>query len=758
MSVESSYLVDPLPSLRSPEIVLPNAGLGLRPTPFSSASSTNQPVVPSLNSSNPVSETALGSESSMSKSPEPAAQPTMSSGCNGDFNQDGNADLLWRDYSTGRNVVWLMDGTTVTASLDLIPVADANWRIQGTSDFNGDGYTDILWRHYGTGSNGVWLMHGTTLLSAATIAPLRVPTNWRIHGMGDLNQDGHTDLVWRDYTTGANGLWLMHGTALVKTVSLPKVAGSNLKIHGVADFNQDGQVDLLWRNSLTGENLIWLMNDLAVFSIHLLPSADVNWELQGTTDFDGNGSPDLLWQEQTTGAIRVWAMNGLTYDHSLAISSAASTTSLSARTSLLNPGSLALQDLSIPASLVTLSQLSFSRQEGAAGSFRIQLNQAPTTNVTLTFDTGNFLVIDADGNVANGTQTTITFTPIDWNQARTVRFIAEVDGSSTHRLTGNTISYSLTGGLLETGVYDLGTIYNTYAPDPTRFNIDLDFRNDTSGFWNATRQAVAQKAANDWAAFIANEWTDLQLNASGSTAIGRLEGAGARPYTFATERIVDDLVVFVNNLQVGSTDGGLGAPDYQFGGWQPGYYSGVTDPATRVGQIAINTFVFTDESGAGLWQLYQIVLHEIGHTLGLLGMNWTGYNRIDRPNSIFLGADGQGGYARVANGGSYVTLQADLQHPATSVQSIMSYGWIYSLYGPSQVDRALLADSGYTIVGVNDATATSLTTAAMTEATQPLAAGAAPPPADCGCFICTGQGFALNWTGTTSLSQAITLS
>jgi hypothetical protein len=31
----------------------------------------------------------------------------------------------------------------------------------------------------------------------------------------------------------------------------------------------------------------------------------------------------------------------------------------------------------------------------------------------------------------------------------------------------------------------------------------------------------------------------------------------------------------------------------------------------------------------------------------------------------------------------------------------MSYGWLYRLYAPTQVDYALLADSGYRVNGVN---------------------------------------------------------
>lgn len=36
----------------------------------------------------------------------------------GDFNKDGNIDILWRNYRTGRNVIWLMNGTNYTVGND----------------------------------------------------------------------------------------------------------------------------------------------------------------------------------------------------------------------------------------------------------------------------------------------------------------------------------------------------------------------------------------------------------------------------------------------------------------------------------------------------------------------------------------------------------------------------------------------------------------------------------------------------------------
>jgi len=48
-----------------------------------------------------------------------------------DFNGDGKTDILWRNKSTGQNVVWLMNGTTYGSYTWLPDVPDTNWEIVG---------------------------------------------------------------------------------------------------------------------------------------------------------------------------------------------------------------------------------------------------------------------------------------------------------------------------------------------------------------------------------------------------------------------------------------------------------------------------------------------------------------------------------------------------------------------------------------------------------------------------------------------------
>jgi hypothetical protein len=364
-------------------------------------------------------------------------------------------------------------------------------------------------------------------------------------------------------------------------------------------------------------------------------------------------------------------------------------------------------------SLVEISNLAFSRREGDAGTFRIRLTQAPSSNVTVTFNAGQFLTVDADGDIASGTQQSLTFTAANWSQFQTVRFIAENDASSSNRTSGNTIAYTLSGALTASGTYDLGEILNTYAPNLARYDIDLDYRNDILGFWTPARRTIAQRAANDWANLIANELSTLTLN---NESIGQVGANGTYPFTFLTNRVIDDLVIFVGSY---ANDGNAG-----WGG--PALFTSAANPLPRAGTFTINA------SQGSLWSdaiLYVIIAHEIGHALGLLGLNYTGSQLV--VNGYFTGA-----YSKAYYGGNVPMGLGG--HPGNMVASLMSYGTQYQLSAPSEMDKRFLADSGYQVYGVNVANNSILpTTNTLSNplSTQTITSAAAPLP-KCGCMLC----------------------
>ncbi|MCL4504354.1 MAG: PKD domain-containing protein [Deltaproteobacteria bacterium] len=239
-------------------------------------------------------------------------------------NLSGNYRLFWRNGATGQNAFWNMNGVTLTGTA-MLPSVDAasGWQVLGVGDFNGDGERDLLWRNGLSGQNAVWYMNGGTLTGSALLPSLPPNSGWQIVGVADFNGDNKPDILWR-HASGQNAVWYMNGVTLTGTASLPSVdPASGWQIVGVADFNADGKPDLLWRNGLTGQNALWYMNGVTLTGTAFLPSLPPNsgWQIVGVADFNGDGKPDLLWRNSLSGQNGFWYMDGVTLSGSAFITS-----------------------------------------------------------------------------------------------------------------------------------------------------------------------------------------------------------------------------------------------------------------------------------------------------------------------------------------------------------------------------------------------------------------------------------------------------
>ena len=234
---------------------------------------------------------------------------------------NAQTDIVWRNSSTGANLVWQMNGTNLSSTVGLASVGDSNWKIGATGDFNSDGQTDIVWRNSTTGGNLIWLMNGNTLSSTVGLASVG-DSNWKIEGAADFNSDAKTDIIWRNYSTGANLVWLMNGTSLSSSVGLASVGDTNWRIEAAADFNSDAKNDIVWRNSSTGANLIWLMNGTSLSStVGLASVGDTNWKIEAASDFNSDAKTDLVWRNYSTGANLIWLMNGTSLSSTVGLAS-----------------------------------------------------------------------------------------------------------------------------------------------------------------------------------------------------------------------------------------------------------------------------------------------------------------------------------------------------------------------------------------------------------------------------------------------------
>lgn len=228
-----------------------------------------------------------------------------------DFNGDGGADLVWQ-HTDGRIMLWNMNGRNRLGSATFNPDRiDPAWQMAGTADFNRDGQPDLLWRH-ADGRLAVWFMNGTTIFDGQYLTPDRLAdANWRLLANGDLNGDGHTDLVWY-HTDGTVAVWLMNGTRLVDGAAIARVEDSNWLLVGAGDADSDGKLDLYWQNRATGWLAVWIMDGVRLVDGRAIPLRldDPAWSVAGVTDVNGDGYPDILWQHATQRYVAAWLLTG----------------------------------------------------------------------------------------------------------------------------------------------------------------------------------------------------------------------------------------------------------------------------------------------------------------------------------------------------------------------------------------------------------------------------------------------------------------
>ncbi|MBD2019372.1 hypothetical protein H6F43_04135 [Leptolyngbya sp. FACHB-36] len=318
--------------------------------------------------------------------------------------------------------------------------------------------------------------------------------------------------------------------------------------------------------------------------------------------------------------------------------------------------------------------------ENTFGAVGVALSRKPSAPIKLTMLGGDFVTIDTDGKWTNGTQTELLFTPQNWDKPQKIAFLNEVDGSTSDRNVS--LVFAATDNKTFTPVFDFGPVANDsqYNPDPTKFNIRVDFRGiEGDAQWTAAAKATIQQAANEWASRINNRYPGQRIRTPYPLA-----GNIAKPPfdQVLVDTYSDDLVVLFSNSELNPPPYGIGRP-----------LAYINSPA--IGQIKLHKPSYVNLPATSL---KPTVLHEIGHALGLVGKIPVGASLINKSTSpaVFTGP-----YAKSANSNQNIPLTVDLTHPGPTMPSVMNDKLRDNYQVPSALDFALLADHGYRVSGIN---------------------------------------------------------
>jgi hypothetical protein len=209
----------------------------------------------------------------------------------GDVDNDGQADVLWRNNVSGDNEIWLMrDTSMMVLSLPNQPV---DWKLMSFRDWNNDGRADVLWHKFSTGETSIWTLSGNGRGTVLAVDP--APADMSLAGAADLNKDGRPDLIWHDRKTRAVEGWLMSGATPTATFTLPD-APKNAQLAGVGDLDADGDDDLVWLSSKDGKRVVraWFVNGMQAPQQGVALALSSKRKFRGVLDMNSDGHLDIV--------------------------------------------------------------------------------------------------------------------------------------------------------------------------------------------------------------------------------------------------------------------------------------------------------------------------------------------------------------------------------------------------------------------------------------------------------------------------------
>lgn len=260
-----------------------------------------------------------------------------------DFNNDGIVDIIWWSPVNDEVIIWEM--TTSRAAITQAQIHTYSkdgepGEIKFLGDFDNDSFDDdILWRNTDTGSVSIWFMDDRDETTGNIISPngfdkaiceKSLPIEWVIQNVGDFDNTGGTDIVWKRMSDGYTALWKYDGCTTgcpdcccyVACTMSPGATFPDWAVTKVANFYDEDNLgnplplyrdEVLLRNTTVGHTMegdvySWTMNGCLKEPCGFAYK-DLAWVEDKTGDFNNDGLADVLWRKKTNGKVNVWLMN-----------------------------------------------------------------------------------------------------------------------------------------------------------------------------------------------------------------------------------------------------------------------------------------------------------------------------------------------------------------------------------------------------------------------------------------------------------------
>jgi hypothetical protein len=351
---------------------------------------------------------------------KPLGLNTPSPNEGGDFDNDGDIDVVVTSVESDQIVVMFGDGTGAFPTTASLPAGATQQRGVGVLDLNGDGWDDIVSACRLASRVSMFLNNGDGTFAPRVDLDVAVASETSI-AVADANNDGILDVFLGNYTSPCRVVVLL-GNGNGGLVAQTPVATSGQPWMLVAgDFNGDGNVDVCSANSGGDGVGIHFGNGTGGISAVTTKAVGTFPLAVDTGDIDGDGDLDLVSSDYGSGTWTIWENNGtgtFVNPHTLFASSAGSCATLHDRD---NDGDLDLTGLdevddwvylfvnNPPASSVTtppVESITMSQNRpnpfNPSTTIHFELARGGLVNLSIYDASGALVATIVDGNVDAG--------------------------------------------------------------------------------------------------------------------------------------------------------------------------------------------------------------------------------------------------------------------------------------------------------------------------------------------------------------------